>query len=141
MAEENKEETVVIEGTEVTYYCWKCEKNTIHEVEKTLYGYGDELDISFLSFCKECDIYEQFYDLDDINEKHGLKYFYLMDLERTITFHEPHYWVKSNWGYTTKITEAGLYNELETKYRVEADVDNRTIAIPVEVIEGILRKI
>ena len=41
----------VQEEYKISYICWKCEKVTEHELEKCLIGYGDDLGLSYLSFC------------------------------------------------------------------------------------------
>ena len=76
----------VQEEYKISYICWKCEKVTEHELEKCLIGYGDDLGLSYLSFCPYCDKYEEFSDLSELEEKQGLQRYYLIDLERTMTF-------------------------------------------------------
>ena len=113
---------------------------TEHVLEKCLIGYGDDLGLSYLSFCPECDKYEEFSDLSELEEKQGLQRYYLMDLERTMTFDEPYFWKQSKHGYTNIITLAGQFNEIEATKIVRNDRDEKTIKIRVEVIDKILKR-
>ena len=90
---------VVQEEHKISYICWKCEKVTEHVLEKCLIGYGDNLGLSYLSFCPECDKYEEFSDLSELEEKQGLKRYYLLDLERTLKMSEPYFWKQNKHGY------------------------------------------
>ena len=57
----------------ISYICWKCEKMTEHRFEKCLIGYGDDLNLSYLSLCVECDKYEEFDCLSELDDKQGLE--------------------------------------------------------------------
>ena len=130
----------VQEEHKISYICWKCEKRTEHVLEKCLIGYGDDLGLSYLSFCPECDKYEEFSDLSELEEKQGLQRYYLMDLERTMTFDEPYFWKQNKHGYTNIITIAGQFNEIEATKIVRNDRDEKTVKIRVEVIDKILKR-
>jgi hypothetical protein len=130
----------VQEEYKISYICWKCEKVTEHIFEKCLTGYGDDLGLIYLSFCPECDKYEEFSDLSELEEKQGLERYYLLDLERTVRFSEPYYWRKDRYnGYTTLLGEAGQYSVIVADEIVSSDYDERTIKIKVKVIDKILK--
>lgn len=65
--------------------------------------------------------------------------YYLMDLERTIESSVAHYWKPNRHGYVTDIQEAGKFDLLVAQNLVESDFDKRTVMIPVEVVEKILK--
>jgi hypothetical protein len=125
----------------LSYICWKCEKRTEHEIEKCLIGYGDDLELSYLSFCPECDKYEEFSDLSELEEKPGLQLYYLLDLERTLLLGAPYFWLQNKHGYVIvdHIENAGKFNEIEADRIVENDRDKQTIKIKVEVVNKILK--
>lgn len=67
--------------------------------------------------------------------------YYLMDLERTILTKITHYWKRNRHGYTPYIEEAGLFPEDEVIKIFKSDFDKRTVMIPEETVEGILKGI
>lgn len=62
-----------------------------------------------------------------------------MDLERTVGIGRSFYWKKSMSGYTTKLSEAGLFTEEEADRIVGNDFDKRTIKIDKKVVDGIFK--
>ena len=126
---------IVQEEYKMSYICWKCEKVTVHEVEKCLV----EKEVTYLSFCPKCDKYEEFNDLNELGEKKGLQYFYLLDLERSINFDELYFWKQNKHGYINDIIQAGKFNEIEANRIVDNDRDKKTIKIEVDVIRKILK--
>jgi hypothetical protein len=126
---------IVQEEYKMSYICWKCEKVTVHEVEKCLV----EKEVTYLSFCPKCDKYEEFNDLSELGQKEGLQLYYLMDLERTINFDEPYFWKQNKHGYINDIIQAGKFNEIEANRIVNNDRDKMTIKIEIEVIRKILK--
>lgn len=130
---------LIQEEYKIFYLCDTCERVTEHEFEKCLIGYGDDLGLSYLSLCPECDKYEEFSDLSKLEEKQGLQLYYLLDLERTIFFSEPFYWKKDRHGYVKLLGEAGQFNEIEATKIVNSDRDEKTVKIKVELIDKILK--
>lgn len=65
--------------------------------------------------------------------------FYLIDLERTIGIGRTFYWKAHSGGYTTKISDAGLYSENVADQIVESDFDKRTIKVNKNIVERILK--
>lgn len=63
----------------------------------------------------------------------------LIDLERSIKLGHVHYWKPRKMGYTTRLDEAGWYNEDIAKQIVNEDYDHRTVAVPKHVIDNILK--
>jgi hypothetical protein len=65
----------------------------------------------------------------------GEKYYFLMDLERTLTSNVPCFWLGNKRGYTYKIAEAGLFpKELAAKI-VKSDLDNATIMVDLKIVQ------
>jgi hypothetical protein len=131
----------VQEEYKISYICWKCEKATIHELEKCLVGYPDSFELTYLSFCPECDKYEEFSDLSELEEKQGLRYFHLLDLERTLRMGEPYFWKQSKQGYVNfdEFSEAGQFNEIEAFKMVDSDLDKMTLMLEVGKIKKLLK--
>lgn len=63
---------------------------------------------------------------------------YLLDLERTIKTGIAFYWKPNKHGYTHNIYEAGLYKDTEAIHIAESDHDDRTIVVPVDVVDKIM---
>lgn len=132
---------LVQEKYKISYLCDTCERVTEHEFEHCLIGYGDDLDLSYLSLCPSCDKYEEFKDLNELEEKQGLQRYYILDLERTMLYGEPYFWLQNKHGYIIgdHIENAGQFNEIEATKIVESDRDEQTIKIKVEVINKLLK--
>lgn len=132
---------LVQEAHKISYLCWKCEKVTEHDLEKCLIGYGDDLDLQYLSYCPSCDKYEEFSDISELEEKPGLQRYYILDLERTVILGEPFFWLQNKHGYVNiaDIESAGQFNEIEAERIVSNDRDETTIKIRVEVINKLLK--
>lgn len=65
--------------------------------------------------------------------------YYLIDLERTIGIGRTFYWKANKHGYTTLLTEAGLYSETAADEIVKEDHDKRTVKVHRDTVAGILR--
>jgi hypothetical protein len=65
----------------------------------------------------------------------GEKYYFLMDLERTLISNVPCFWLGSKHGYTYKITEAGLFPKHLAEEIVKHDMDNSTIMVDSRLVE------
>lgn len=62
-------------------------------------------------------------------------YYFLMDLERTLSSNVPYFWLGNKHGYTYRITEAGLFPKHLAKEIVKNDLDNKTVMISVKLVE------
>lgn len=67
--------------------------------------------------------------------KENENYYFLMDLERTLSSNVPYFWLGNRHGYTYRITEAGLFQEHFAREIVKNDLDNKTIMISVKLVE------
>lgn len=65
----------------------------------------------------------------------GEKYYFLMDLERTLTSNVPCFWLGNKHGYTYKIVEAGLFPKHLAEEIVKSDLDNKTVMVDSRLIE------
>jgi hypothetical protein len=130
---------LVKEKYKISYLCNACEKVTEHEFEEYLMGYGDDLDISYLSLCPSCDKYEEFKSMDQLKEKQGLKYYYLLDLERTVGLDEIYFWTKNKFGYVNDVMKAGEFNEIEAQRIVRDDRDKLTVSVETSIVKKILK--
>lgn len=64
--------------------------------------------------------------------------YYLLDLERTIKSGVAHYWRANKQGYTSNLSEAGLYSK-EIAFKIEKeDIDKRTVVISKSIVDNIL---
>ena len=74
------ENYLVAEKYKISYICWDCEKFIEHELELYLKGYGDDLDLSYLSFCPSCEKYERLNDLADLLVKQGYNFIIIFNI-------------------------------------------------------------
>lgn len=65
-------------------------------------------------------------------------FYILIDLERSISTGQTHYWNPAKMGYTTNVNLVGVYKESIARTAVESDFDKRTIMVPVSEVEKIL---
>lgn len=56
--------------------------------------------------------------------------YYLIDLERTNDSGIYYFWKPFRRGYTILVSEAGLYDENESKSIVDSDINKTTVRIP-----------
>jgi phosphoribosyl-AMP cyclohydrolase len=66
-------------------------------------------------------------------------YMYLIDLERSVGSGFVCYWRPNRRGYTTEISEAGKYIDVEAIRIVQSDLDNTTVMIRVDQVEKIIK--
>jgi hypothetical protein len=66
--------------------------------------------------------------------------YYLLDLERSIPTGYMYYWKAGKRGYTTDISEAGLYHKPQAKEICESDKDQRTIMINEKTVERLMNE-
>lgn len=64
---------LITEKYKISYICWECEKLIEHDLEVCLTGYGDDLKLSYLSFCPTCEKYEKLSELSELEEKQGVQ--------------------------------------------------------------------
>jgi hypothetical protein len=64
--------------------------------------------------------------------------YFLLDLERTLLSGVPYFWKSNKRGYTYKIQEAGVYEELEALMIAEWDIDKRTVLVNCKTAKEIL---
>jgi hypothetical protein len=62
------------------------------------------------------------------------KYYFLMDLERTLISNVPCFWLGNRHGYTYKITEAGLFPKHLAEELVKTDLDNKTVMVDSRLV-------
>ena len=55
--------------------------------------------------------------------------FYIIDLERSEANKIVHFWRKNGMGYTTNITDAGIYTCDDARMNCESDITGETIMI------------
>ena len=65
--------------------------------------------------------------------------YFLIDLERSLGMGRTFYWKASRRGYTTDITEAGVFSATEANKIVKSDYDNQTIMIHIDMIDKIAK--
>ena len=65
--------------------------------------------------------------------------YYLIDLERSITSKVTTYWKGNRHGYTTEISEAGLFSEGISQHEVGRDFDKRTIRVAKSTVDNMYR--
>lgn len=68
-----------------------------------------------------------------------MKNFLLMDLERSLSTGRLFFWKGNKHGYTTEAKEAGVFDWIKANEICSADKDLRTVLIPVEVVQRILK--
>jgi hypothetical protein len=61
-----------------------------------------------------------------------------MDLERTLSSGTPCYWKGNRYGYTYKIDHAGIFSKELAEEIAKNDMDQRTVLIPVKLVNKIL---
>lgn len=64
-----------------------------------------------------------------------MDYYFLMDLERTLTSNVPCFWLGNKHGYTYKIEQAGMFPEELAEEIVKHDLDRKTVMISVKLVE------
>jgi hypothetical protein len=65
----------------------------------------------------------------------GERYYFLMDLERTLQQEMPCFWLGNKHGYTYSLKEAGLFPKDLAEKIVKADRDNSTIMIDSKLVQ------
>lgn len=63
----------------------------------------------------------------------------IIDLERSITSGQVHYWKSNNRGYTTTFNEAGKYSAEKAEAIVKDDFDKRTVSVSLSTVHKIFR--
>ena len=65
----------------------------------------------------------------------GERYYFLMDLERTLSSNVPCFWLGNKHGYTYRIEEAGLFPKHLAEEIVKSDLDKKTVMIHSSLVE------
>jgi hypothetical protein len=68
------------------------------------------------------------------------EYYYLLDLERTLTAGVPCFWKGNKHGYTYNIEHAGIFPTEIAEEIVKHDHDKRTVLVSVRTVFEILGK-